>query len=465
MPTNVFAPAIPHNDSNYMVPSRISMWFRALCPNGSLGDPVELGSIGDISFTPNETAADLKSSRLGIMATSKRVITDVSGTLSFKMHEIAGSNVNLLFRPISSVSKTGASGITLYGQSRVRLSGSTATAFAPEAIEYDPATNTTSYPNISILRVESIGIVDPVTGRGTQYAVTADYTFTQVTGASSYAFAITTTASVVIPDSGATITMADAVHAYTATNGTTPVIGETVTTDAGATIRTLVGWIRLTAATGFVVIRGTGGTVDASDVLTGATSGATFTVAAAGTVATFVVTSYSSATTAALAGVGGTLAGALSASQLDTVCEQAFAAGLGGLAVTATGGYTGRMTQFNSANAGTPATLARVTTGAIPDGAEVVVVYSYLRDGTQYSILDGVQIEGQLQLQVLSINGPQSVYIFNRVNLNMEGAIEINPEARTEPTVQATILPDGVGNRGSFVLLDGFGAFSTVDCS
>ncbi len=466
MPTNVFAPAVPHNDRNYSYPSRISAWFRGLCPNGSLTAPVELGSISDISLNITETTQEAKSFRLGKNTTSRREITDVSGTLTFKLHEMAGSNINLLFRPSSSIHRTGGSGKLLYGQSRVRLTGTNAAVFAPDAVEYDPASGLVSYPSIEILRVEALAIADPTTGRATQY-VAGDYTFVQVAGTTTYRLRINTTASAVIPDIGASFTIADTARAFNGGTGTF-VAGETVTTDAGGTTALLVGVIYTSATTGFLLLRNiTGGTFDNTDTLVGVTSGAGGAVLTASnpaaTTATVVRYEASSST---VIDVICTIAGGITAVQLDSLVAQAAAdSDVDGVAVSATGGYTGIVSVFEPAGAGTQATIARSGSSNIPDGSEAVVLYQYRRAGIEYSIGEGIQIEGELQLQVLSLSGPQSVYTFNRVNLNMEGEVAFNPDERMMPTLQATILPDGTGQRGSFTLLDGFGSFSTVQCA
>ncbi len=462
----VFAPAVPHNPSNYMIPSRISIWWRTLLANGSLDTPIELGSVSELSFTPNEATADLKSDRLGILTTSQRVITEVSGTFSFKIHEIAGTNVNLLFRPVTTQSLTGGSGVVINGASRVRLSGTTPAVFAPEALEFDPSTGLTSYPTITLVRVESTAVANPSTGRGTAYT-TADYTFTQVATATTYFIKIkTTSTNHVAPDFGSTLTINDVARAYDATNGTTPTIGETLSTDVGATTVLLVGWVSSSASAGTIWYRNlAGGTVDDNDVLTGATSGATFTVnGAALTAGTAVVVSYQGGTDDGqlLLSIG-TLAN-ITAVQFATIVGQATGAaslsGGSGIKITGASSYAGYITYWAAGNAQTQATLARVSGGAIPDGAEVVVQYTYQRNGKSYSILDGVLIEGELQVQVLSLNGPQSIYRFFRGNINIEGALSMNPEERMEPQLQFTILPDGTGRRGEFVLLDGFGRFS-----
>jgi len=67
MPDLVFQPAVPANPVNFQVPSRIIAIFRSLCPDGSLDDPVELGSVADIEFTPTETPLELQSARTGTL--------------------------------------------------------------------------------------------------------------------------------------------------------------------------------------------------------------------------------------------------------------------------------------------------------------------------------------------------------------------------------------------------------------
>ena len=159
MPYNVFQPAVPHNPINYSVPSKICLWWESICPDGSFDTPVTLGSISDFDFAPNETTVDLKSTYTGVMTTDQRVITDVSGTATFKLHEIAGTNVNLLFRPVTTESKTGANAETVYGQQRVNLTGTNAIAVATDAVEYDVTNNQVTRPNVTILAFDAVMIV------------------------------------------------------------------------------------------------------------------------------------------------------------------------------------------------------------------------------------------------------------------------------------------------------------------
>ena len=106
-----FAPGIPGADAkNVSVPSGICMFWQSICPDGSLDDAISLGSVKGVEFTPNETTADIKTTYRGVMTTFKRVITDVSGTINFQIQEMVGSNLLLLFRPVTTVDRTVAGG-------------------------------------------------------------------------------------------------------------------------------------------------------------------------------------------------------------------------------------------------------------------------------------------------------------------------------------------------------------------
>jgi len=125
--------------------------------------------------------------------------------------------------------------------------------------------------------------------------------------------------------------------------------------------------------------------------------------------------------------------------------------------ITATGNLDtdlgGGPFSFAGAVATTAATIARVSTGAIPDGAEIRIRYSFLREGCEYSLQDGIVLQGLLRIQILSNNGPQGFYEFYRVSLGLNGAITVNPSEFAKASMMATILNDGRGRRGRFVLL------------
>lgn len=110
MPATVQTAAVPRNSKNEMIASGLRAYFRSRCPDGSLDEPVSLGSISDIDFAPNETTADLKSPYSGIPTTSRRIVTDVSGVLTLKLHEMAGTNILLAFRPVTTGTHSVAAG-------------------------------------------------------------------------------------------------------------------------------------------------------------------------------------------------------------------------------------------------------------------------------------------------------------------------------------------------------------------
>lgn len=110
-------------------------------------------------------------------------------------------------------------------------------------------------------------------------------------------------------------------------------------------------------------------------------------------------------------------------------------------------------------------TITRLGGGSIADGEEVVVRYTFQREATAYSILDGQILEVALTLQILSVNGPQSLYKFFRTSLSQDGSILTNPEERKTATINAKILPRGDGQRGEFILLNNFARFALSDCT
>lgn len=109
--------------------------------------------------------------------------------------------------------------------------------------------------------------------------------------------------------------------------------------------------------------------------------------------------------------------------------------------------------------------ITRVASGDIDDGQEVVVRYTFQREATAYSILDGQILEVALTIQIMSVNGPQSLYKFFRTSLSQDGSIAVNPEERKMATINAKILPRGDGKRGEFILLNNFAKFALSDCT
>lgn len=115
---------------------------------------------------------------------------------------------------------------------------------------------------------------------------------------------------------------------------------------------------------------------------------------------------------------------------------------------------------FSAGTESTAPSIARVGTGGIPDGAEVVVTYTFLREACEYSLQDGIALEGLMRLQILSTTGPQCFYEFYKVSLAMNNATTVNPQEFMSAGIQATILTDGRGRRGRFVLLKKFPTFN-----
>lgn len=546
MPTQAFSPAVPHNPRNYMVPSRISAIFRSICPDGSLDLPVNFGSISDIEFTPSETALELKSAFKGANSVDRRLITDVSGTVSLQIHELAGTNVNLLFRSASAENRNVAGGnpVTVYGTSTINLVGTTPVEVDPNAVEYDVVNNLVLKQPLTIIRVESAAMVDAATGRGTQYLDVVDYV--QASGGTGVLQALTFSgASTGAPVPGGVVTgsawlqyaatsgtvVPIATHnissalriAYTGGTGSVPVVGEIINdgtndfnvlfVEAGATgAAGFFHAINTTGATLLTANAALGGTGDRgfnatlvagvtdADVINNVSASST---AAAGTLffhstgltstngafqigAPFLINTGAGYTAgAAKIGTISDLQVALPTGTLQSVqvTNSNFAGGVGaGILVVGSATGTFRVGDINliqaanmtdavissvsSSGATTGTTLARSGSSGIPDGSAVTVTYSYERDGYAYSMMDGIVLEGELTIQVLSVDGPQSIYRFFRVNLYQEGAISINPEERVQPTLQATILPRlSDGRRGEFILLAGFGSFSLTNCA
>jgi len=113
----------------------------------------------------------------------------------------------------------------------------------------------------------------------------------------------------------------------------------------------------------------------------------------------------------------------------------------------------------------TPATIARMSSGAIVDGAEVIITYNYVRETTEYRIQTGAVLEGAMKIQALNRIGPLFAYQFPFVSIGIEGDTTIDPAAFMSQSFSCKILADGTGNRGSFHLFDNFEKVSTgIEC-
>lgn len=112
----------------------------------------------------------------------------------------------------------------------------------------------------------------------------------------------------------------------------------------------------------------------------------------------------------------------------------------------------------------TPATITRVPSGQIADGAEVRVDYQYVRETTEYKLQTGAVLEGALKLQCLNRIGPMFAYYFPFVSISVEGDITIDPSTWFSQAFNAKILTAGDGSRGSFHLFDNFAKSAAIGC-
>lgn len=107
-----------------------------------------------------------------------------------------------------------------------------------------------------------------------------------------------------------------------------------------------------------------------------------------------------------------------------------------------------------------PASIARTASSAIPVGAEVKVDYTFDAESCCYTIQDGLVLEGQLILQILSKGGPRYIYTLNKVGIRRNGAIAVTPGETMKAGITAMIYTDGQGQRGSVCMLKSFTSFS-----
>lgn len=384
----------PYNPQNFVIPNRLSVWFAPFDSAGRQTEYFELGDVSDLEVDLSETFLDKKSARQGVMNTVKRLISDQAGAINFRISEVVGRNLELLFRPSDVVLRDGVANAeaVLYEQTRPRLVGATATDIAPGlARECGPC---------GVLFNKGLTILSVSSPEGSLYQLTTDYTIT---------------AAVEGVASKQTITFVSFTAAAADTLVLTNADGSTLTLTVGTEI-----------ATGASIAELRDNVVKAVN----AYSTEYYAVAVGATDMEIAHCALDGSTAADMVTTGG----------LDTDMgggPHAFAAG------TAT----------------SPAQITRVATGAIPDGAEVVVKFSYNRKGVEYRLQSGLALEGALRVQALSTAGPQAFYEFPRVSLEINGAITLNPEEFHSAGMTATILPGGDGVRGRYTQLCCFSDF------
>lgn len=398
----------PFNPQNLVLPSRISVWFAPFDAQGRQSDYFELGDVSDIEINIAETFAEKKSARQGTFQTIKRLINDLVGEITMNLSEVVGRNVELLFRPAQVLLRDGvANALSVWHEStRPRLTGTTPSDVAPGIAQERVAGGALNEQDLTIISVTNLA------GNVTYLAGT-DYTFTQsVTGVfdtATLTFATFTTAA------GSTITL-------TEDDGSTTVLTAGTEFEDGPTAGSVTA---LAAAVAEAI---------------NAYSSSYHATSAAGVVSVNH-NSLSFAAPASITVVGATLIADVGAGPF------AFA------------GFVATV----------PATIERIADGAIPNGAEVKVTFTFERAAVEYQLQSGQVLEGAMKLQILSTSGPQGFYEFYRVNLEIGGNITINPQEFMMAPLKATILTGGDGRRGRFVQACNFADFfvqsSVTTCS
>lgn len=389
----------PFNPQNLLIPNRISVWFAPFDAQGRQSTYFELGDVSDIEINIAETFAEKKSARQGVYQTIKRLISDLVGEVTFNISEVVGRNLDLLFRPAQKLLRDGVANAeaTVYESTRPRLTGTTPSEIAPGIPLERAVGGELFYKGLTILSVTNLNGTVLYTS-GTDYTIVAAVPGTQAS---------------------ATLTFA----------GFTTAAGNTITlqeTDGGAATI-------LTAGTDFE---------------DGPTSGSVAALAANVAAAitaysrTLYATSALGVVTIFAKKIDGTTPGAITVSGAALIAD----VGAGPFA-------------FAGAVATTPATIARVATGNIPNGAEVKVTFTFTRDAVEYQLQSGQVLEGALRIQILSTAGPQGYYEFDRVSLEVGGNITINPQEFMMAPLKATILTAGDGRRGRYVQLCAFTDF------
>jgi len=386
----------PFNPQNLTLPSRISAWFAPFDANNTQGQYFELGDVEDIELNITENFVEKKSARLGIYSTVRRMVGENAGEINLSMTELVGRNLEIMFRSATIVDRndTAANSATVYEAARVRLSGTTAEAYAPVAVE-GVTGGALSNRATTIIEVTNLN-------GSVQYVSGTDYTPTAAVAGTHSTVAITV--------SGVTYGGTDTLVLPNPETG---------------------GTITLTATSNFEASLGTTGELAAALAeAVNAYAGTYFHATVAGSVVT------------------------INANALDGVDPDD---------ITATGNLDtdlgGGSFSFASAVATSAATIERIGTGAIPDGGQVRIVYSFTREACDYSLQDGIALQGALRVQILSNNGPQGFYEFYNVSIALNGAITVNPQEFMKAGITCTILDDGIGRRGRFVLFKDFRDF------
>lgn len=382
--------ASPYNPGNFVIPNRLSIWFAPFDAKGAQTAFFELGDVSDIEIDLTETFLDKKSARQGVMTTVKRAISDQEGAISFALGEVVGRNLELLFRP-SEIRRLDGAG---NNPEAIVFEQTRPRLIGTTASEIAPGIAMESGPGGTLFNRElTITAVTNLDG-SVEYAATDDYTFNQA-------------------NEGEHSVHEQTVGGATATMGNTL----TITEDDGSTTVLTVGTEIPTAASAAALAANIAQAIN--------TYSSSYVAEAVGADLTIAHISLDGGTAAAIAVTGTELV-----------------ADLGGATLT-----------FAAGTATTPATIARVVSGSIPDGAEVVVRFSFNRRGIEYRIQAGLTLEGALRVQALSVAGPQAFYEFPRVSLSLEDAISLNPEEFQTANLTATILTDGSGVRGRYTQL------------
>jgi hypothetical protein len=382
--------AQPYNPSNFVIPNRLSMWFAPFDGQGRQTAFFELGDVSEIEIDLSEEFMEKKSARQGVLNTVKRSISDQEGAISFTLGEVVGRNLELLFRPSEIVQRDGDTNPMALVYERTRPR-----LLGTSAVEVAPGLAVEAGPGGTLYNSEiTITEVSSVDG-SIRYEEGVDYTFTQANEG-------------------------EPAQASATVGGNTAVAGNSITLieNDGSSLELEVGE-HFAAATSAAELR---------DNIVRA------------------INTYSNSYVAEADGAAGIL---IANVRLDgagapdiVVAGTELIADLGGAAIS-----------FSTGVATSPATIARIATGGIPNGAEVAVTFSFNRRGVEYRIQSGLVLEGALRIQALSTAGPQAFYEFPRVSLEIDGAISLNPEEFMGASMTANILPDGNGVRGRYTQL------------
>ena len=121
MPLASRTAAVPYNPDNYVLPSQVSAWFAPFDVDGTLCEFRELGNVAEISAELTEEYLDHESFRKGIITIDRSLINKVTGSITLTMDEVVKNNIDIIFKPATSVAGSSGDNFKIFEQVTVQL--------------------------------------------------------------------------------------------------------------------------------------------------------------------------------------------------------------------------------------------------------------------------------------------------------------------------------------------------------